>query len=77
MNKYVNQGERLRTFLASESMSQRDFAEKVGCKQSIISRIVSGTVRPGIDLACQIQLATGDKLGPADWAAGQKEGASQ
>lgn len=68
MEKYTKQGQRLQIFLKVSETSQRSFADVVGSKQSIISRIVSGRIRPGIDLACRIEVATDGKFKPSDWA---------
>ncbi len=69
MEKYTEQGQRLQRFLEVSDFSQRSFATLVGSHQSIISRIKSGQIRPGIDLASRIEAATNGEFKPSDWAA--------
>lgn len=73
MKHFRETGERLGDYLALKNQSQRDFAERVGSHQSIISRIVRGKIRPGIDLAYAIEAETNGSVKASFWAARQGE----
>lgn len=80
MDKEISRRADLGGYLTKQGISQSDFAEIVNSRQSIISRIVNGKIRPSLDLAYRIEVAT-DKAVPAiSWAspiAPQTESAAQ
>jgi transcriptional regulator with XRE-family HTH domain len=69
MKHFRKSGKRLGDYLAQKKQSQRDFAHRVGSHQSIISRIVAGKIRPGIDLAYSIEAETNGSVKASSWAA--------
>ncbi|WP_274655650.1 helix-turn-helix domain-containing protein [Halocynthiibacter sp. C4] len=58
----------LEGYLQEKGVSQRDFAAQVGSYQSVISRLLRGTLRPSLDLAYRIDVATGGAVGMSSWA---------
>lgn len=48
-------------------MGQRELAELLGVKQSMVSRIETGAARPSLDLAVRIERLTKGKIKAAAW----------
>ena len=71
MALYSSQGAELRQFLSDNEISQRTFAGQIGSKQSIVSRIVAGKIRPGYLLAFAIQEATKGEVSADLWVSPQ------
>lgn len=61
--------EQLSQYLRKHRIRQMDFAEAVGVTQGVISRLVSGTVKPSLDLAVRIERATGGVVPVHAWVA--------
>lgn len=57
----------LKTYLKENGESQTDFAARVGTTVPTISRIVSGTLRPALDLAHKIEQATRRQVPTETW----------
>lgn len=51
----------LKSYLKKQKISQKDFAEQVGCKQPVISQICNGK-RPGMRLAIAISKGTNNAV---------------
>lgn len=60
--------EALRSYLKDAGVTQKQFAERIGSQQSIISRILAKDIRPGIDLAYSIEVETGGYVKTTQWA---------
>lgn len=56
----------LETYLRKHRLSQREFAELVGCTQPRICQLLAGD-RPSFSLAVKIALATGGDVRFDDW----------
>lgn len=50
--------EQLSRYLKKNSIRQGEFAASVGVTQGVISRLVNGTTKPGLELAVRIDTAT-------------------
>lgn len=61
--------------LATENISQRDFAARVGSHQSIISRVINGRLRPTLEMAFAIETATNGAVPARYWVAEGDAGA--
>jgi transcriptional regulator with XRE-family HTH domain len=59
--------ELLKTYLADSDETQAAFAERVRTTPATISRILSGTMRPGLDLAIEIEKATDGAVPANAW----------
>lgn len=57
----------LKTYLKGTGESQTDFATRVGTTVPTVSRIVAGTLRPALDLAHRIEVATGGDVPTETW----------
>jgi transcriptional regulator with XRE-family HTH domain len=57
----------LSQYLSESAISQRDFALKVGVDKSIISRLKNNAMRPSLELAVQIERATGGAVLASSW----------
>lgn len=57
----------LKSYLDAADETQADFAARVKTTAGTISRIVAGTMRPGLDLAHDIESATGGKVEMTQW----------
>lgn len=57
----------LRAYLTENRIRQEDFAVSVGSTQATISKLASGGVRPGLDLAVAIERATGGEVPASSW----------
>lgn len=51
--------ERLKAFRASEKLTVRELAEKLGCSRSYLWAIFSGERKPGLELSFKIEGLTG------------------
>ena len=49
----------LREFLEENSLTQSDFAKKIGVKQSQVSEWLKGKAKPGYDMIKQMSVAYG------------------
>lgn len=58
--------EKLRTYL--EGKKKGDFAQTVGVPASYLSQLLSGTRKPGLDIACRIETATNGAVTVHDWS---------
>lgn len=58
----------LQAYLARTARRQSDLALQVGATQATISRLASGTARPGLDLAFAIERATEGQVPAESWA---------
>lgn len=63
-------------YLRESNSLQSDFANKIGVKQSTVSRLSSGTTKPSLELAVIIERETGGAVPASSWIAPQKEGAA-
>jgi transcriptional regulator with XRE-family HTH domain len=57
----------LKTYLAQAGETQTSFAERVGTTVATVSRIVSGALRPALDLAHRIERETGGQVPTETW----------
>ena len=57
----------LAEFLKREGLTQPQFAAKVGCSQTMISRLCQGRRGPGLRLATAIERATGGAVPASSW----------
>ncbi|AYO80455.1 helix-turn-helix domain-containing protein [Sphingobium yanoikuyae] len=57
----------LKSYLEAENQTQAEFAERVRTTPATISRLISGTLRPGLDLALAIDEATGGRVPASTW----------
>lgn len=53
--------------LKDNNISQRAFAAQLGVHTSIVSRLVSRTMRPSLDLAVRIERQTGGVISAVSW----------
>lgn len=60
--------ENFKTYLASTNQTISSFADSLGVSRSFMSEIVSGKKNPSLDMACNIFVATGQKIDMAYWA---------
>jgi len=76
MSKSNHIGAKLDDHLKDEGVSQREFADRVGSKQSIISRIINDKIKPSLRLAVAIEQATSGAVPASAWVdQGQQEAA--
>ncbi|MGV1682950.1 helix-turn-helix transcriptional regulator [Sphingopyxis sp. NJF-3] len=61
----------LKTYLESHNIRQADFAAQVSTTPATISRIVSGSLRPALDLAHRIERATDGHVPTETWLSEQ------
>lgn len=59
----------LYTYLAERRLRQVDFAERLGVGQATVSRLVSGVMRPSLELAVLIERETGGVVPAVSWVA--------
>lgn len=59
--------EKLAKYLQETGVSQRSLAVELGVDASIISKLLSGATRPGLDLAIRIQRLTGGNVPAECW----------
>lgn len=57
----------LREFLKDNRITVTDFAKKLGCSRSYLSRVIWGDIKPGKMLAKVIELETKGKVTPKDF----------
>ena len=67
----------LRDYLSRHCISQKAFAEAVGVDKSIISRLVRGEIRPGLDLAFVIERQTAREVTAQSWAKDKPQEATE
>lgn len=60
---------KLAAYLEETKEKQRDFASRVQTTDATVSRLLTGTLRPGLDLALRIEAATDGKVPPREWEA--------
>ena len=58
---------KLALYLTEYRIRQVDFASRIGATQSTVSRLVSGTATPSLDLAVRIERATGGAVPATSW----------
>ncbi len=66
----------LNRYLSENSISQSQFAAMVGTTQATVSRIASGKMRPGLDLAIAISRATDGAVSPDMWVSQEETDAA-
>ena len=66
---------RLTAFRKSRKISQREFAERIGVDQSIVSRLEARRTVPSLVLAMQIEDATEGFVPARYWVEKQREAA--
>ena len=59
--------EKLRLYLESQKLSQRDFAAQLGWDRTILSRIMTGALEPTLERAAAIEAATGGAVPMQAW----------
>lgn len=52
-------GERLQNLLTAQNITQKEFAEKIGCSESAVSRYISGERMPKGNLLVKISVILG------------------
>ena len=57
----------LRSYLDEASETQSDFAAKVSTTPATISRLCAGTLKPALELAHRIEVATGGRVPTESW----------
>ncbi|WP_422932361.1 helix-turn-helix domain-containing protein [Sphingobium cupriresistens] len=57
----------LKPYLDAQNQTQAEFAERVQTTPATISRLIGGTLRPGLDLALAIEEATGGQVPASTW----------
>ncbi|MDX3884062.1 MAG: helix-turn-helix transcriptional regulator [Sphingomonas sp.] len=57
----------LKTYLETRNVRQAEFAELAGTTPATISRLVSGGLRPALDLAHRIERASGGEVPTEVW----------
>lgn len=62
-----NDMEKLSSYLSSQKITQRQFAEAVGVDQSVVSRLTRLEMMPSLELAVKIQNATGGAVPATSW----------
>jgi transcriptional regulator with XRE-family HTH domain len=65
----------LHQHLKANNISQRSFASRAGISRSIVSRLVSQSIKPGLDLAARIERETDGQVLAVSWVS--KEPASE
>lgn len=58
----------LTQYLKAENLTQAQFAERVQVRQSTISKLCSGEIRPSWSMAARIERATAGAVPVATWA---------
>lgn len=66
-------GRKLRAYLHEKQRTQTWLAEQLGCVQSVISRYISGDLRPGYSRMVALDKLTGGAVSFADWEATEPE----
>lgn len=61
-------------YLAAQKITQRAFASVIGADPSIVSRLVRGQTKPGLELAVRIERETGGAVPASSWVAPQEPG---
>jgi transcriptional regulator with XRE-family HTH domain len=59
--------EAVNNYLKSEAITQAGFADRLGVKQSTVSKWCAGDKRPGLDMAVKIEAATGGAVPVDSW----------
>jgi len=59
----------LKSYLAERRIKQRDFALTLGTTPATVSRLVSGKLRPSLEMAHQIEIATRGAVKTEAWLA--------
>lgn len=59
--------ENLASYLDTRGISQREFARLLDVDPSIVSRLVHGQMRPGLELAFRIERLTKGRIKAASW----------
>ncbi|BAQ67852.1 hypothetical protein NHU_00683 [Rhodovulum sulfidophilum] len=59
----------LASYLQTQSMTQTQFAEVIGVKQPLVSKLVRGVSQPSPDLAARIARETHDRVPFYSWPA--------
>lgn len=57
----------LRDYLSSARVNRKDFADRIGVHQSVLSRFCSELARPGLDTAFAIERETEGQVPAAYW----------
>ncbi len=57
----------LHEYLSQRRLRQIDFAQRLGIGQATVSRLVSGVMRPSLELAVQIERETGGAVPAVSW----------
>lgn len=57
----------LSEYLNTENVTQKEFADMIGVKQSMVSKLASGKTKPGLALAVLIERKTGGVVSPKCW----------
>ena len=58
----------LREFFNLSPMGRSDLAEAIGSTRNTVDRWVAGHMRPTLDMALKIKVATGWLVRPEDWS---------
>jgi transcriptional regulator with XRE-family HTH domain len=61
-NRRECQMQTLADYLVANKISQKDFAAALGVDKSIVSKLCSGKIRPGLDIGFRIKRLTGGKV---------------
>lgn len=59
--------EKLKAWIASESISNAEAARRAGYDRSNFHRIIEGRAKPSLELAHRIDAMTGGKVPMSDW----------
>lgn len=57
----------LKSYLDESKIPQGKFADAVGCTQSMISQLLTGRKKPGLDLAYAIERETAGQVPVTSW----------
>lgn len=63
----------VRELREKEGLSQKDLAERLGCNQSAISYIESGSISPGLRLSLKIETWSKGEIPALSWVKPQGE----
>ena len=59
--------ENLSHYAKETGLSQRELAKRLGVDPSIVSRLLNGQMRPGLELAVRIQRLTDGRVAASSW----------
>ena len=59
--------ENLSHYAKETGLSQRELAKRLGVDPSIVSRLLNGQMRPGLELAVRIQRLTDGRVVASSW----------